>query len=246
MENSLIFKSFVKGITTVQKITFSVTSSIKSTTKMYLHLIDTKRLNRELREENSHLKIKLAVFNEIKQENRRLKKKLEFTEHSDFQMVVSKVVGRDLISKYQLITINKGKIHGIKKYMMVINEQGFVGLIFRTFSRTSQILLLTDPMASIQAVVARSRVHGIVEGTGAGLLTLQYLNHLADVKAGDIVLSSSQEDLSIPSYPIGTVVKAKENPGQMIKEVSVEPFINTTKLEEIFIITNPAIPSHNL
>ena len=239
IENISVFRFLTYSINKLQTLSYTIVHSIHETSGLYLNLINIKRANKALKQENNQLKVQLAAMEEVKQENLRLNDILQFGKTLDFQFTIARVIGRDLISEYQLITVNKGENHNVKKYMIAVNEKGLVGLVFRTLSDSSQIILLTDPMASIPAVVTRSRVHGLVEGTGQGFCQLQYLNNREDVKVGDIVYTSALDTPTVQNFPLGKVTKVQENSTQMTKQVIIEPFIKPSQLEEVLIVTGP-------
>ena len=240
-ENNFLFRSFFFINSQIQLIYHSLSSSIHHTTNTYLNLINTNKKNRTLLIENKQLKSLLTRMNELQTENERLKSILNFKKTSQLQLITSKVIGRDPISKYQLITINRGSSHKIKKNMIVINEKGAIGYIFRVLSHFSQVILLTDPHAAIPVVIQRSRVHGIAEGTDRDTCKLKYLKRRDDVKIGDIVVTSGLSALFPGGIPIGTVTAVKKQEYGLTQDVVIKPSVNPAQLEEVFIIKkNPS------
>ncbi len=241
-EDTLIFKFFVLINSNIQSVYHSLTSSVYDTTDTYLNLIQIKKNNRKLKTENQLIKSRLTLMKEIELENKRLKAILKFKETRSFQFIVAQVIGRDPISEYQLITINRGQNHGLKKKMIVTNENGVIGYIFRVLPRVSQVILLTDPHAVIPAVIQRSRVYGLVEGSNTQNCKLKYLKRRDDVKKGDIIVTSGLLNLSLAGLPIGTVTNIKKQKYDLTQEVTVTPFINSSRLEEVFIVKKRAYP----
>ena len=235
-ESNFIFRSFFLINSKIQFIYHSMTASIYHTADTYLNLMHIKKKNRKLTAENKKLKSHLSLMKEIQQENKRLKTILNFKKTTRLQFIAAQVIGRDPISEYQLITVNRGHIHGIKKNMIVINETGVVGYVFRVLSHFSQVILLTDPHAVIPSVIQRSRVHGIVEGAEKNICKLKYLKRRDDVKKGDIIVTSKLNLLSSEGFPIGTVTDIKKQQYGLTQEVTITPFINPSQLEEVFIV----------
>lgn len=150
----------------------------------------------------------------------------------------AKVIGRDLIADHHSVTINRGTSHGIKTNMAAITTGGVVGYVFRTEVYTSQILLLVDRYAIIDAIVQRSRARGIVEGRGPDACRLRYLNRSDDVQVGDLVVTSGLYNIFPKGFPIGIVTSVAKSRYGMTQEVELKPAINPSILEEIFIVTN--------
>ena len=235
-ENNFLFRSFAFINSKTQLLYHSLSSSLFDTADTYLNLIHTRKKNRELEKENMQLKSHLTLMTEIQMENKRLNTILNFKKTSQIQFVVAQVIGRDPISEYQLITINRGYTHKIKKNMIVVNEKGVIGYIFRIFSHFSQVILLTDPHAAILSVVQRSRVHGIVEGIDRNKCQLKYLKSRDDVKKGDVVVTSGLNTLLVGGFPIGTVTEVKKQQHGLTQEVTITPFVNPSQLEEVLVV----------
>ena len=236
IENNLFFKSVVYTTTKMQTVYQSITSGIANTVNSYFNLIHIRKNNEQLTKENKQLKTELLLFKETQQENVRLRQLIQFTKKADFDLLPAQVIGRSPVSIYHLITINRGTRQGIKKNMMVINETGFVGYIFRVQNDSSQVILLTDPSAAIHVVTQDSRVHGILEGTGKNECHLKYLKRRDIVKKGDVVVTAYSHPLSLTGFPVGTIKQVKKPLYGLTQTVTIKPFINPSQLEEVFVV----------
>ena len=230
LENNFLFRFLAHTHNRLHTALTKGANSIHTTANTYLNLIAVKKNNRRLLRENQELKARLMLLEEAQHENQRLKKIIKFKKNKAFDLLIAQVVSRDPVSNYQMISINKGEKDGVKKRMMVINEQGFVGYVFRSEARSSQVILLTDPRASILATVKRSRVHGILEGANGGLSQLKFLKRKDDVKAGDVILTEEK------GFPIGRTAKVSKEEYGLTQEVIVTPFIKPSQLEEVLVV----------
>ncbi len=235
-EGHFLLRSMAFVNSRVQLFYHSLAGSIRNTTDTYINLIHIRKTNRKLKKENRSLKARLFLMEEINQENKRLSRLLDFKQKNPLNFISAQVIGKDPISKYRLIMVNRGRKAGVKKNMIVINEKGVVGYVFRVFARFSQVILLTDPHASLPAIIRRSRVYGLVEGANKNICRLKHLKRRDDVKTGDIIVTSGLSDLSAGGFPIGTVTDIKKQKYGLTQEVSVRPFINPSRLEEVLIV----------
>lgn len=236
IQNNPVFKSLMLINSKMQSAYQSVNVSVKNTVNTYVNIIHTKKTNRMLIKKNNLLKSHYSVLQEVKQENKRLNNILNFKKNYYLDLIPARIIGRDPISKYQLMTINRGSIHGLKKKMLVITKRGVVGYIFRVLSDFSQIILLTDHHAAIHAVVQRSRVYGIIEGVNKTILKLNYLKRRDDVKIGDIIVTSGLSSLAYKGLPIGIVTFIKKQQYGITQEITITPFVNYSQIEEVFIV----------
>jgi rod shape-determining protein MreC len=227
---------FLSGIT--QNSFSSLTSGVRSTTDLYLNLIDIKTANRELSQELAQLKARLSSLTELTLENERLNKLIDFKQQTKMNLIAARIVARDLFSEYKTITINRGEKHGIKKGMAAITVNGAVGYTVQVEPYTSQILLLTDRYAVIDAIVQRSRARGIIQGAQGDACILNYLKRSEDVQVNDTVVTSGLDNIFPKGFPIGTVTKVEKDEYGLGQKVDVQPIIAAANLEELFVVIN--------
>ncbi len=122
--------------------------------------------------------------------------------------------------------------------MAAVTTGGVIGYTFRVENESSQILLLTDRYAVIDAIVQRSRASGLVEGVSRTACKLKYLKRSDDVKVGDLVVTSGLFNIFPKGFPIGTVTSIDKSRYGMTQEVEIKPQIEPLNLEELFIVIN--------
>ncbi len=227
---------FVSGV--VQNAYSSFSSGVRGTTGLYLNLVNIKKNNRKLQEDNSELRAQLGALEELKLENERLNKLLGFKGNTKMDLLTAKVIGKDLLLEHSTLTINRGTRHGIREFMAVITIGGVVGYIIQPQMFTSQVLLLTDRYASIDAIVQRSRSRGIIEGLTKKSCKMNYLERDDDVVAGDRIVTSGLNNIFPKGFLIGTVTDVSKNRYDISQEVFVRPAINPFTLEEAFVVLN--------
>jgi len=223
----------------IQNTYSSFSSGIKGTTGLYLNLIGVKKDNHILKNKNARLKTKLSELQELKLENQRLNKMLGFRKSSAHGLLAAKIIGRDLFSEHDTLTINRGSQHHLKNGMAIITNAGVVGYILNTSLYSSQIILLTDRYAAIDAHVQRTRARGILEGQTKDYTLLSYLRRESDVKKGDIIVTSGLNHIFPKGLPIGTVDQVKKSQYGISQEVKVIPTVNISQLEEVFVVLKP-------
>jgi len=105
-------------------------------------------------------------------------------------------------------------------------------------ARASKIQLLVDRNAAAGALIERTRVQGVVMGVGDGMLRMQYVPGTADVKTGDLVVTSGIDGIYPKGYVIGQV-EAVEKRGTSYKTITVRPAVDFTSLEEVLVVLTP-------
>lgn len=230
-------RPFAFGSNLIQSSFSQLASGVRGTTNSYLYLVNVSKENRQLLNDNAKLRAELGALTELKLENERLRKLLQFKRDTKMQLLAARVIGSDLLPEHNTLTINRGAKHGIKKYMAAITAGGVVGYVIHSRYLTSQILLLTDRYASIDAIVQRTRSRGIVEGLTKESCQLNYIKGSA-VKSGDLVVTSGLQNVFPKGFPIAIVEKVKKGFFDISPKIKLKPVINPLHLEELFIILN--------
>ncbi len=222
--------------TSLQKLYVGFSSQIRGTTSEYLNLVHIKHENQDLQTQVSVLKAKLVQLEEIRLENSRLSKMLDFKESTPIEFVAAKVIGHDIVRQHSTLVINKGKRSGIQQGQAVITPDGVVGTILTIAENFSQVLRVTDRYTDLDAVVQRTRARGIVEGLSNTECQLKYLQRTDDVQDGDLVVTSGFDGLFPKGFPIGKVTKVDKKSYGITQTVLLTPIVSTINIEEIFVV----------
>jgi rod shape-determining protein MreC len=212
------------------------TSGVRGTTSMYLKLIGIKRQNLDLQKENAELRAKLAALTELKIKFDQLSKQLDFKKNSSMELLAAKVIGRDLSPDHYSIRINRGYQHGLKRLQGVITVEGVVGYIYKIDRMSSQVLVLTDRLSSMDAIVQRTRARGLVSGKSSSTCRLRYLERAEDVSPGDMVVTSGLQGYFPKGFPIGKITSVHKTGYGISQEAEVVPIVSPANLEEVFVI----------
>ena len=192
--------------------------------------------NRQFRKEIGLIRRQLYETEELYFENVRLRKLLNFKEKSVYPLTVAGVVGHDPSNLSSIIIIDKGKRQGIVGGCAVITNGGLVGRVVQAGSQTSKVLLINDINSGVAALIQRSRQKGLVSGTLARGVTLQYLLPDADIQISDLVITSGLSGLYPKGILIGKVIKIQEEVSRGEIFAVIQPSANLTKLEEVLVV----------
>ncbi len=231
-------KPFEAMVSTIENGYSTFTSGVRGTTSLYLKLVGIKKDNQKLQKENQELRTKLGALTELKLENERLGKLLNFKQSTGMELLAAKVIGRDISPDHYSLRINRGTDQGLKKLQGVITVEGVVGYVIKLEKNSSQILMLTDRTASIDAIVQRTRAWGIVAGRSRSSCRLKYLERADDVSGGDQVVTSGLQGYFPKGFPIGKITSVKKNDSGISQEATITPTVNPTNLEEVFVVLN--------
>ncbi|MBC7743317.1 MAG: rod shape-determining protein MreC [Bdellovibrionaceae bacterium] len=225
----------------VQSLFASLSRGVRTTTSEYVNLIRIKSQNADLQKQNDELKTRLNQMTESQNELERLRTLLDFQKNTKMELVPAQVVGRDLVPDHNTITINKGTKHGLKIGQAVLTVSGAVGYIFKPQLYTSHVMLITDRYSVVDALIQKTRAHGIVEGKSKELCVLQYVERTEDVKPGDLIVTGGLDNIFPKGFPLGVVTNVERKTKSASLVIDLKPVVDANKVEEVFIVTHAAL-----
>lgn len=221
-------------IKTIQ-IPVSIIHSVLNQTRLLFTLraisFDINNYN-ELKEEHSLLK---AGYDELLQENNRLRKLLELKKESNPRYVAAKVIFADASNWSWGIIVNQGKGAGIKRDDPVVTHDGLAGKVIDVWGDASHVLLLNDPDFAAAAMIKSTRDNGVVIGSLDGSCRMIYVSGIADIKEGEEVITSGMMSIFPKGIPIGKVVSVQRDYSGSLYFI-IKPNVNLERIEEALII----------
>ncbi len=205
----------------------------------YVALRGIREENRQLRKELEFVQGQNNQLREAAVATQRLEAILDFKQKSIPDMVAAQVIGRDATNWYRGIILNKGEQDGVHAEMGVVTPAGVVGRVVKATSSSSVVLLMTDPNNAIAALVQGTRDEGIVEGTRNGRARMKYIPLLSTVHPGDRVITSGLTGSFPRGLAIGVMTHIEKEEGDLFRSAELEPEVDMTKLDEVLVIRSP-------
>ena len=149
---------------------------------------------------------------------------------------MAQVVSWDASNDFKVLRINKGENDGLKVLSPVITMTGLVGYVYRLTSNYSDILTILDQNNRVDAIIARSRTHGIIEGHSAMTCKMKYVARTEQLLEGDVIITAGLGEIYPKGIKIGTVSQIdKENIG-ITQRIEVKPSVDFQRLEEVVVL----------
>ena len=137
----------------------------------------------------------------------------------------------------QTAVLDAGSRDGVRPDMPVVTGRGLVGRIKEVAPYTTTVLLLTDPQVQVGSRLGPSAALGTTSGHGSGPMTFQLQGQRPSLHRGDTVVTSGSTTYP-PGIPIGTLSLVLANPDALTRSAQVVPFVDTSALDLVGIITN--------
>lgn len=221
----------------VQSLITWVLDGITAGVQNYLYLWKVRSENTLLLDQNRKFVTQIAALREAELENQRLRKLLQFQTEFSIKTTLARVIAKDVSSDFRSLRINRGANAGIRKNMAVVTHEGVVGRILRTTGDTADIVTVLDFQSSVDIVVERSRVRGIVAGLTEQMCELKYALRTDDIQVGDRLISSGLGGIFPKGVPVGVVAQVNKKAYGISQEVEVTPAVDFARLEEVMVVT---------
>lgn len=205
---------------------------------------DTTASRNELQLENSRLnaerlltQARLQRYAALEAENTRLRAMLEATASVRDQVRVAEIMSVSSNPFRHVLVVDKGTRDGVFDGQALIDADGVVGQIIEAGVLSSQGILISDPDHALPVEVNRNGLRTIAVGTGEfDRLVLPFLPNNADIREGDLLVTSGLGGAFPAGYPVAIVDSVVRIPQEPFAAVSAQPSAALNQVREIMLI----------
>lgn len=203
--------------------------------------------NRRLRAREHELGVRTLRMEALEAENARLRALNAALPPLVTANRLVNVIDADLGRLRQRLIIDAGQDAGLYRSQPLIDGHGVVGQLVRVGPWSSEVLLITDPEAAVPVEVVRNGVRSIAVGMGSATeLDLPLLPATADVRAGDVLVTSGLGGVFPAGIPVGTITESRRDPDALLAFVRARPAASIDASRQLmalwFEATHPAAP----
>lgn len=193
------------------------------------------RESQELERQIQTLEQKTVLKEEQQRELVRLHRLLQLKDDLGGASLTARVIGGDPTTLFSSLILDVGENEHLREGMAVVAPAGAVGRLVSVGPTYATALWLCDPRSRVAAFVQRTRVMGVLVGTGAGC-ELRYLAAGDDVRVGDRVLTAGRGS-AFPKGILVGVVKELRRDGLLLA-ADIAPAVSVRRLEEVLVLTH--------
>lgn len=219
-----------------QNKTTSVKESVTSFFDHYVFIVNTSKENEKLKKRVEELSNTIFSLEEVKKENARLKQLLKFGKELKREKVLAQLISWDTNNEH-VFRINKGSNDGIKELAPVITLNGLVGYIYRVTPNYADVLTILDQNNRVDAIVAETRSHGIVEGISSEICRMKYVVRSEPVEEGNHIITAGLGNIYPKGIKVGTISKVERESYGITQYIEVTPSVDFHRLEEVAVLT---------
>jgi rod shape-determining protein MreC len=197
-----------------------------------------------LREENARLRIReseLALralnYEGLARENAQLRGLREALPPIADRWLVAEIVNVELTTLRQRLLINRGTTNGVFASQAVLDDAGLLGQTLHIGPWSAEVILITDPEHAVPVQIERTGLRTIAVGAGnEGTLALPYLPANADVKPGDLLVTSGLGGVFPPGYPVARVAEIHRDAVQPLAQIRAVPLARIDRDREVALV----------
>lgn len=208
--------------------------TFKEGLQAYLWQKDLALDNEQMKKENLALRGEISVLKPLADENSKLRALLSAPPPDNYKFSVARAIilyGAPF-TRSLLLSVQDSLL--IQPKSPVVDTGGVVGRIEEVSGGKARVILLTDPASAIGIMDDRSNVHGVAVGEGK-LLRVRYVTNEADVREGDLFVTSGEDGVFPPGLPVGRVT-AVDDGGDYLKKISLTPSASLESLTWVEIL----------
>ena len=207
---------------------------------------------RSLRHENEQLKELLLSqggalqrLDALTAENKRLRSLFEGAQGQEFEYRFAELLQVDLDPFSHKVLIDRGSLDGVSRGQAVIDGDGVMGQVEDVRLHFSTVRLISDPNHALPVQINRTGLRTIAFGSGeTGNLSLSSVPRQADVREGDLIVTSGLGDRFPGGYPVARVTAINREEGKTFALVEASPLAALGRGREVLlIVTPPPVPA---
>lgn len=193
--------------------------------------------NLRLKADQLLIRAQLQRLMAIESENDYLKSLLKSSKQVKGKTLIAELLAVDFEPFTHQVIINKGTRDNVYVGQPVLDANGVMGQVIQVGPITSRVLLINDPRSGIAVQNARNGLRAVAVGDSySGKLRLLYVAKTADIRAGDVFLTSGLGDRYPEGYPVGKVMSVSADPANQFALVYLQPSAHLDSSRQVLLI----------
>jgi rod shape-determining protein MreC len=180
---------------------------------------------------------RLQRLTALEAENARLRTLLEARSAFRDEVRVAEIMAVDANPYEHNLIIDIGSRDGVYDGQAIVGADGVVGQVIHTGIMTAQAVLISDADHALPVEVNRNGLRTIAVGTGEiDRLDLPFLPNNADIRAGDLLVTSGLGGAFPAGYPVAVVNSVTRIPQEPFADVTATPAAALDQVREVMLI----------
>jgi rod shape-determining protein MreC len=194
--------------------------------------------NQDYREQELFFHEQALQLSIVRQENERLRSLLSSPVRGGIKKMFAEILSVDSDPYSHQVVINRGTNDGVYEGQPVLDEKGIVGQILHLGASSSRVILISDISHAIPVRVQRNGLRLIASGSGQiDRLIHNFVPHSADVKKGDLLVTSGLGGKYPEGYPVSRVVLVRTDESREFATIYSQPVAQIDRLRYMLLLS---------
>ena len=228
----------------LQATAYPVQLAVNSPSAAWRWLRDSLQTREALRDENSRLRttqrdleLRAMRYEALARENSELRGLREALPPIADRWLAAEIVNIQLSSLRQRLLIDRGAANGVFRGQAVLDDKGLIGQTTHVGPWSAEVILITDPEHAVPVRIERTGLRTIAVGAGdTSSLALPYLPGNADIKNGDLLVTSGLGGVFPEGYPVARVTEVHRDAVQPLAQVRAAPLSHVSTDGEVMLV----------
>ncbi len=199
--------------------------------------------NQSLKQQQLIDKTRLLRFAALEKENIRLRALLEHSYTMGEHVLLAEVIEVNMDPFKHTVLVDKGLRFGVHIGQPVFDAFGVVGQVIRAMPLSSEVMMITDPGHAIPVIINRNNLRTIAVGNGqSNQLSLPFLPNNADVKTGDLIITSGLGGKFPTGYPVASIEEVIVQPDKPFLKITAGTSAHLNRSRELMIVWSDQTP----
>ncbi len=214
---------------------------VRNAARYFGTLIDVQLENAELRRHQLGAGERLLRFEQLEQENTRLRELLQMSQRVGVKSIAAEILYNAPDPFARKVILDRGAQQGVEAGLAVVDAQGVIGQVSRVHPIQSEVTLLTDREQAIPVSVVRNGVRGVLYGNGRGTLEMRHALADVDLQPGDQLVTSGLDGVFVPGLPVATVLSVDRD-ADAFARIECAPLAAIERSVHVLVIGRAAYP----
>ncbi|WP_293267076.1 rod shape-determining protein MreC [Neptunomonas sp.] len=193
--------------------------------------------NIQLRSEVILLDEQVQQMSSLTTENLRLRELLSGRQRIKNDVQLAELIGVNPDPFQHQIILGKGLEDGVFLGQPVLDARGVLGQVVDVSHYTCRVMLITDARHALPVEINRNGFRAIALGKGTlGELELEHVPDTADVRVGDLLVTSGLGGRFPYGYPVAKVTSVVRDPGRPFSIVKAIPAARLDKSRHLLLV----------
>lgn len=159
--------------------------------------------------------------------------------HLEDTLISARIVRNSLNKMHNYITINKGRLDGVRSEMGVVGVHGVVGVVYGVSDHYALVLSVLNADNHLSCMVQKSNYFGFLDWSGGrtDMATLKDLPLHSQVAIGDTVVTSGYSTIFPANVPVGVVQNVSRSEDQKSFELNIKLLTDFSTIKHVAVVS---------